>query len=72
MGTSGQKARKGKTRRHLDKVGTHTNHQASERRAVAEQMGLGHAPQWLRFTAIVVALLLIVGALFGLLSIAFR
>jgi hypothetical protein len=72
MGSSGQKARKGKTRQHLDKAGTHTNHQAAERRAVADQLGMGHAPAWLRVTAMVVAVLLIGGALFGLLSIALR
>jgi hypothetical protein len=47
-------------------VGTHTNHQAAERRAVAENMGLGGASPWLRVTLMVIALLVVAGAIFSL------
>ena len=71
MGNAGQKSRKGKKRQHIAKVGTHTNDQAAERRAVADNLGLGHAAPWVRVLAMVVAVLLIAGALIGLLSVVF-
>ena len=66
MGSSGKKPRKGKKPQHLAKVGTHTNHQAAERRAVAENMGLGGAAPWLRVTLMVIAFLVVAGAIFSL------
>jgi hypothetical protein len=72
MGSKGQKPRKGKSRQHLAKVGAHTNHQKGERRAVEENLGLGHAPPWLRITAMVVVVMLIVGAIGSLLILTLR
>ncbi len=69
MGNQGQKSRKGKKRRHLAKVGPHTNDQRAEREAVADNLGLGHSPPWLRTAAMVIAVLVVIAALGALLAL---
>jgi len=71
MGSSGQKkSRKThKKPQHLAKVGTKAGTDAemkARRRAVADGMGIGGAPPWVRYTALVVVVLLILGAIGGL------
>ena len=72
MGSSGQKRRKGnqKPPQHLAKVGTKADverHQHAEREAVAANMGLGSSPSWLKGGLMVVVVLLVIGAIVGLL-----
>jgi hypothetical protein len=66
MGSQGEKhRRKGGHREHLPKVGTRDEARAEqhrEREAVADTMGLGRTPAWVRWAALCVgAIILIVG-----------
>ena len=66
MGSRGEKhSRKGEHRQHLAKVGTRDEARAEqhrEREAVADTMGLGRTPAWVRWVALFVgAVTLIVG-----------
>jgi hypothetical protein len=66
MGSRGENhSRKGGQRQHLPKVGTRDEARAEqhrEREAVADTMGLGHMPAWVRWAALFVgAVILIVG-----------
>jgi hypothetical protein len=68
MGSKGEKhSRKGGQRQHLPKVGTRDEARAEqhrEREAVADTMGLGGTPAWLRWAALFVgAIILIAGVL---------
>jgi len=68
MGSKGEKhSRKGGQRQHLPKVGTRDEARAEqhrEREAVADTMGLGRTPAWLRWAALFVgAVILIAGVL---------
>lgn len=69
MGSSGQKSRKGKQRRHLAKVGTNssTSQTRARERAVMGNMGLGHTKPWIRVTAMACVVALVVGAIGSLL-----
>lgn len=73
MGSQGEKrTRKGKRRTHLDKVGTRDEIRAEqhrEREAVADTMGLGRTPSWMRWTALVLAALIVVGGVVALVSV---
>jgi hypothetical protein len=66
MGSKGEKhSRNGGQRQHLPKVGTRDEARAEqhrEREAVADTMGLGRTPAWVRWTALfVVAVIVIAG-----------
>jgi hypothetical protein len=68
MGSRGEKhSRKGGQRQHLPKVGTRHEARAEqhrEREAVADTMGLGRMPAWVRWAALFVgAVILIVGVI---------
>ena len=67
VGRSGTKrSRKGGRRQHLPKVGTRDEarrEQHLERSAIADEMGIGGAPGWLKVTAVVVGGVLVVLAL---------
>jgi hypothetical protein len=74
MGSSGQKnRRKGGKPRHLPKVGTATEERYAihhERDAVMENMGVGRgASPVLKWTAAIIAVLLIAAAIWGLISL---
>ena len=71
MGSSGQKRRKRTSKpQHLPKVGTTpAEHQHLERKAVADTMGLGNAPSWLRSGLVIIVVLLVIGAVGALLFI---
>ena len=73
MGSSGQRRRKGnKHPQHLPKVGAKSE-QGAERAAVLDEMGLHDAPPWIRTTAgIVVVGLVVLALLTLLLLIVFR
>jgi hypothetical protein len=66
MGSQGEKRRrKGGKRQHLPKVGTRDAVRAEqhrEREAIADTMGLGRTPSWVRWTALFLgAVILIAG-----------
>jgi len=81
MGSSGsKKRRKGKgggksgTRpQHLEKVGntraSAEHEQALERSAIADTMGLGNAPPWLKVGCLVIGALILVGAVIALIAL---
>lgn len=78
MGSSGmKKSRKGKQRQHLDKVGTHhggsleeaRREQELERSAIADTMGLGNAPPWLKVGCLVIGAIILIGAVIALISL---
>jgi hypothetical protein len=72
MGSQGEKrTRKGKKRTHLAKVGTRTavrGEQHREREAIADTMGLGRAPSWVRWTALFLGAVIVVA---GVLTFSF-
>ena len=65
MGTQGEKrSRKGGRRQHLPKVGTRDEARAEqhrEREAVADTMGLGRTPAWVRWAALFVVAVIVIG-----------
>ena len=70
MGSQGmKKRRKGGKRQHLDKVGTHhggsaaeaRHEQELERSAVADVMGVGNAPGWLKFGCLLIGAIILIG-----------
>ena len=61
-----KRSRKGRRREHLQKVGTRNearHEQHLERTAIADTMGIGGAPTWLKVTTIVVGGVLVAVAL---------
>lgn len=67
-----KRSRKGGPRQHLPKVGTRDAvraEQRRERRAIADTMGFGGTPVWVRWTAILVAAALIVAAVASLIAL---
>jgi hypothetical protein len=78
MGSQGMKRRRksGKPR-HLDKVGTHhgdnlaeaRHEQELERSAVADVMGLGNAPAWLKFGCLLIGAIILIGGVVTLISL---
>jgi hypothetical protein len=73
MGSSGEKrTRKGKRREHLPKVGTHDAVRAEqhrERQAIADSIGLGGTPAWVRWTALFVGALILIGGVVTLVAL---
>jgi hypothetical protein len=77
MGSSGMKRRRtggGKSghTQHLAKVGTQENYreeQHLERQAVADTMGLGNAPGWLKWGCLLIGALILAGAVVALISL---
>ena len=73
MGSQGEKrSRKGGQRQHLPKVGTRNAARAEQRRergAVADTMGLGRTPAWVRWTALFVGAAILIGGVATLVSL---
>jgi hypothetical protein len=73
MGSSGEKrTRKGKRREHLPKVGTRNAVRAEqhrERQAIADSIGLGGTPAWVRWTALFVGTLILIGGVVTLVAL---
>jgi hypothetical protein len=73
MGSRGEKrSRKGGQRQHLPKVGTRSALRAEQRRerqAVADTMGLRGTPPWVRWTALFVATLVLIGGVVTLIAL---
>ena len=65
MGSKGEKhSRKGGQRQHLPKVGTRDEARAEqhrEREAVADTMGFGRTPAWVRWAALFVVAIIVIG-----------
>jgi len=70
MGSRGEKrSRKGGHRDHLPKVGTRDAVRAEqhrERQAIADTIGLGRAPAWVRWTALLVGAAILIGGVVAL------
>ena len=73
MGSQGMKrTRKGGSRQHLPKVGTHDEareEQHLEREAIGDVMGLGSVPSWVRTAALLVGALVLVVAVIALIAL---
>ena len=72
MGSKGNKIRKPDHSQHLAKVGTATEDERllhEEQHAVLAQMGVGDAGRGVKSLVVVVAIVLVVGALLGLTAI---
>jgi hypothetical protein len=73
MGSQGEKrTRKGTKRTHLAKVGSHNAARAEqhrEREAIADTMGFGRTPAWVRWTALLVAAFIVIGGVVTLISL---
>ncbi len=73
MGSRGSKrTHRGEPRQHLPKVGTRDEireEQHLEREAIADTMGLGRAPGWLRWTALFVGALILIGGVVTLIAL---
>jgi hypothetical protein len=78
MGSSGmKKSRKGGSRQHLDKAGTHhgnsledaRHEQALERSAIADTMGFGNAPGWLKFGCLLIGAVIMIGGVVTLIAL---
>lgn len=67
-----KKRRKPQQAQHLPKVGTHSeaaHEQHLERQAVADTMGIGAAPGWLKWGCLLVGALVLVGAVVSLIAL---
>ena len=81
MGSSGSKKRRkgkgggksGTHPQHLEKVGntraSAEHEQALERSAIADTMGLGNAPGWLKMGCLVIGALILIGAVVSLIAL---
>jgi hypothetical protein len=73
MGSRGMKhTRKGKSRQHLPKVGTHDEareEQHLEREAIGDVMGLGSVPSWVRWGGLLVGAIILVVAVVSLIAL---
>lgn len=73
MGSSGMKrSRTGRRREHLPKVGRRDNTrkvQQLERDAIADTGGFGATAPWVRWTALVICTLIVVGGVVALIAI---
>lgn len=74
VGSQGEKrTRKGQKRTHLAKVGTRNAARAEqhrEREAIADTMGFGSTPAWVRWTALFLAAAILVGGVVTLVALA--
>ncbi|HMF82444.1 MAG TPA: hypothetical protein VKI01_04155 [Acidimicrobiia bacterium] len=74
MGSQGEKrTRKGKKRTRLAKVGSRNAARAEqhrEREAIADTMGFGRTPAWVRWTALFVGAVILVGGVVTLVALA--
>jgi hypothetical protein len=65
MGSKGEKhSRKGGQRQHLPKVGARDEARAEqhrEREAVADTMGFGRTPAWVRWAALFIVAVIVIG-----------
>jgi hypothetical protein len=69
MGSKGSKPRKPQHSQHLPKVGSSTENERlmqEEHEAIADVMGVGGAGQWMKVVVIGIAILLLIGAVLGL------
>jgi hypothetical protein len=72
-----KRSRKAKKRQHLDKVGTHhgdsladaRHEQELERSAVADVMGLGNTPGWVKFGCLLIGFIIVIGGVVTLISL---
>ena len=73
MGSQGEKRTgKGKKRTHLAKVGTHNAARAEqhrEREAIADTMGFGRTPAWVRWTALFLGAAILIGGVLTLVAL---
>lgn len=73
MGSSGMKRRRKSGQQHLPKVGSShqaaEREQARERQAIADTMGLGTAPAWIKWGLLTIAAVVLVGAVVALVSL---
>ena len=73
MGSRGEKrSRKGGHREHLAKVGTRDAARAEqhrEREAIADTMGLGRTPHWVRWTALFLGAVILIGGVVTLVAL---
>jgi hypothetical protein len=79
MGSSGMKKRRkgggksGHQPQHLAKVGTSResaeHEQALERSAIADTMGLGNTPGWVKVGCLVIGALILIGAVISLIAL---
>jgi hypothetical protein len=73
MGSQGEKhSRKGGQRQHLPKVGTRDEareEQHQEREAIADTIGLGGSPAWLRWSALLIGALIVIGGVVALVAL---
>jgi hypothetical protein len=73
VGSRGEKrSRKGGPRQRLPKVGTRDAvraEQQRERAAIADTMGLGRAPVWVRWTALLLGAAILVGGVLALVAL---
>lgn len=73
MGSQGEKrTRKGQKRTHLAKVGAHDAARAEqhrEREAIADTMGFGRAPAWVKWTALFLGAVILVGGVVTLVAL---
>ena len=73
MGSRGDKrSRRGKRRQHLPKVGTRDGIRAEqhrERQAIADTIGFGRTPAWVRWTALFIGAVILVGGVVTLVAL---
>jgi hypothetical protein len=73
MGSQGEKrTRKRRHRQHLPKVGTRgavRAEQHREREAIADTIGLGRTPAWVRWTALFVGAVILIGGVVTLVAL---
>jgi hypothetical protein len=73
VGSQGQRRRKPKHKSPPHTAGQqHEAHLHAEQQAVLDNMGLGGSPQWLKIVAVVVIVMLVVGALGGFIILTTR
>jgi hypothetical protein len=73
MGSQGEKrTRKGKARTHLPKVGPRDEARAEqhrEREAIADTIGFGNTPAWVRWAALCVGAVILIGGVATLMAL---
>jgi hypothetical protein len=73
VGSRGEKrSRKGRRRQHLPKVGTRDAVRAEqhrERQAIADTIGFGRTPAWVRWTALFIGAVILIGGVVTLVAL---